>query len=418
MSFIGTYDRTIFFNPVNKYCILSIKTADKAISANARGKGRYSDHLIRFTAIGYELPRTDAVELELDGEWIESKYGPQLQVEQWREIVPRTTDGVQGYLSSGLLKGIGDKTAAAIVARFGVGTLNILEDHPERLLEIKGITQDKLADIKQSYAESRMLRDLMTLLSPFKVMPKTALKIYQNFGAASMEILKESPFELCRISGFGFRRVDAIVRKTDDRPHDPMRIRGALFCALDDARGKQGHLYVESAELTKAAFKLFNEKIPLPEMRVRQQEIETALQDMILNGAVVSNRENIYAPRVFEWEDTTARKIAKLLTTPPPDVRIDRALAQVKERFSISLSKKQGDAVEMAFRHNLSIITGSPGTGKTTVKPRPFKMAHVMQMRLSHARLSSTVRPLREKFIISRATEAVTMAAIVEIRTI
>lgn len=97
MNCIGTYDGTIFYNPANKFCIISVKTADQSVPAEARSNRRYKDHLIRFTAVGYEIPRTDAVELELDGEWAKGKYGVQLQVEQWREIVPRTKNGVEGY---------------------------------------------------------------------------------------------------------------------------------------------------------------------------------------------------------------------------------------------------------------------------------------------------------------------------------
>lgn len=235
----GTYDGTIYHNPVNKFCIISVKTADKEVPQEARSTRRYRDHLIRFVATGYELPRTDAVELELDGEWTKGKYGVQLQVEQWREIVPKTKDGVEGYLASGLIKGIGPATAAQIVSRFGVETLDILQNHPERLLEVKGITENKLEDIKTSYAESRMLQDLMTLLSPFKITPKTALKIYQHFGPASVDILKKSPFELCQVSGFGFLRVDAIVQKNGGDLHDPMRVKGALFWALEDSNGIQ-----------------------------------------------------------------------------------------------------------------------------------------------------------------------------------
>ena len=222
MNCIGTYDGTIFYNPANKFCIVSVKTADQSVPAEARSNRRYKDHLIRFTAVGYEIPRTDAVELELDGEWTKGKYGVQLQVEQWREIVPRTKNGVEGYLASGLIKGIGPKTAADIVERFGVDTLDILEHQPERLLEIRGITESKLEDIKASYAENRMLQGIMTLLAPFKITPKTALKIYQYFGPTSVEILEKSPFELCQISGFGFRRVDAIVQKSGGNLHDSM----------------------------------------------------------------------------------------------------------------------------------------------------------------------------------------------------
>ena len=129
----------------------------------------------------------------------------QLQVEQWREIVPKTKEGVLSYLGSGLIKGIGEKTAAEIVAKFGTNTLDVLEKNPERLLEVRGITENKLEDIRTSFAESRALRDIMTLLAPFKLTPKTALKIYQHFGPACLDILKKAPlsFARCRALGSG-----------------------------------------------------------------------------------------------------------------------------------------------------------------------------------------------------------------------
>ena len=367
MNCIGTYDGTIFYNPANKFCIISVKTADQSVPAEARSNRRYKDHLIRFTAVGYEIPRTDAVELELDGEWAKGKYGVQLQVEQWREIVPRTKNGVEGYLASGLIKGIGPKTAADIVERFGVDTLDILEHQPERLLEIRGITENNLEDIKASYAENRMLQGIMTLLAPFKITPKTALKIYQYFGPTSVEILEKSPFELCQISGFGFRRVDAIVQKSGGDLHDPMRIKGAVFCALDEGKSKRGHLYISSEELEKSALKLLNEKIPVPELRLHQQEVRDMMQEMILNGAIVSVKDNIYLPRVFAQEDETARRIAQRLVTQMPVEHIAPVLEQVKVEMGLRLSAQQEAAVYAAFRHGLSVITGSPGTGKTTV---------------------------------------------------
>ena len=368
MSYTGTYDGKIFHNPSNKFCIVIVKTADTAIPEQARDKRRYKDHLIRFTAVGYEIPMTDAVELELEGEWVNGKYGMQLQVEQWREIVPRTKEGVLSYLGSGLIKGIGEKTAAEIVAKFGTNTLDILEKHPERLLDVRGITENKLEDIRTSFAESRMLRDIMTLLAPFKLTPKTALKIYQHFGPACLDILKKSPFELCQIPGFGFRRVDAIVRKTDNRPRDPMRIRGALHCTLDEAKGKQGHLFLGREELCKAAFKMLNEKIPLPEMRVRQEEVGRELDAMILGGSVVSMRDSIYHPNAFAQEDETASRIARLLAEERPQAKdITAIIEAVRAEQGLRTSGKQESAVRTAFLYNLSIITGSPGTGKTTV---------------------------------------------------
>lgn len=143
----------------------------------------------------------------MDGEWKDGKYGLQLQVDHWQEIVPPTLEGVRNYLASGLLKGIGEKTADAIIEKFGVNALEILEHQPDRLLEIRGITKERLAEIKDAYAETSRMRVLMTLLAPFKVTPTTAQKIYQHFGPACADIVRQSPFNLCQVPGFGFKRI-------------------------------------------------------------------------------------------------------------------------------------------------------------------------------------------------------------------
>ena len=173
MGYVGTYDRTIFYNPGNKYCIISVKTSDQSVPQQARSAYRHRDNMIRFIAVGYELPQTDKVSMILDGEWENGKHGVQLQVDKCEEIVPQTKEGVYGYLSSRLIKGVGEKTAALIVNRFGADALRVLENEPERLLEIRGITPDKLEDIKASYAESRCVRDLMILLTPFSTIIAT-----------------------------------------------------------------------------------------------------------------------------------------------------------------------------------------------------------------------------------------------------
>ena len=275
-----TYESTIFYNEANKFSIIVVKTNDPRIPLQACNGRYYGDRMLRFTAVGYELPRTKAVELELDGEWVESKYGYQLQVEQWQEIVPQTADGLLAYLGSGLIKGIGPKTAEDIVATFGPDTLNILDNEPEKLLQIRGITEGKLKDIEESYAESRVLRNLMSLLGPFKITPATALKIYQNFGPACVDILKKCPYDLCQISGFGFKRVDGIVRKTDNRLHSAERIKGAVLYTLEDTRSKSGHLFLPSEDLVKETLLLLNAPIPILEQRVRAEEVQDTLQQM------------------------------------------------------------------------------------------------------------------------------------------
>ncbi len=367
MSIVAAFDRTLFSNPASRYAVLRLKTADIMIPQEARSPYRYQDNLIRFTAVGYDLPQTDAVKMELEGTWVKGKYGCQLQVERWHEIVPPTIEGIRGYLASGLLKGIGEKTADAIVARFGVDALNVLEKHPERLLEIRGITEERLEEIKTGYAESKTMRELMTLLAPFKVTPATAMKIYEHFGSVGVELLRKSPYRLCQVPGFGFKRVDAIVQKSGGDLQDPMRIQGALFYALEKSRSECGHLYMEAAQMMRSAMQLLNEKIPTQEDRLQQAQVERELEAMILTNVVVSNKGNIYLPHVFTQENETAHKVVQMALEVPPPVNLSSVMEQIKEKLGISLSGRQAEGVQMVFRHNLSIITGGPGTGKSTI---------------------------------------------------
>ena len=144
MSIVAALDKVLFFNASSKYSVLRMKTEDSSVPTEARSPYRYHDHLIRFTAVGIELPQTDTVKIKIDGEWKDGKYGLQLQVDHWQEIVPPTLEGVRNYLASGLLKGIGEKTADAIIEKFGINALEILEHQPDRLLEIRGITKERL----------------------------------------------------------------------------------------------------------------------------------------------------------------------------------------------------------------------------------------------------------------------------------
>lgn len=367
MSYVAVYDRTIYYNPTNKYSIIKVKSSDQSVPQQARDAYQHRDNMIRFVAVGYELPRTDKVSMLLEGEWQNGKHGVQLKVDKFEEIVPQTEEGVRGYLSSRLIKGVGPKIAQLIVDRFGVDALNIIENQPERLLEIRGITPAKLEDIQNTFSESRCMRDLMILLSPYQITPAAATKIYEHFGARSVEILQDNPFELCQVSGFGFRRVDEIALKNGMPFHSPKRIRGAIFAALDSQRQEHGHLYLPEEAIKKSTARLLNEKQPVPQLGVKSSEIQPVLEDMVIYGELVSSGGNIYQIQAFAQEDETAQKIAAMLAVKPETVDITQALDHIRSNLGINLSQRQCEAVYMAFRSNLSIITGSPGTGKTTV---------------------------------------------------
>ena len=364
---IAAYDKTLFYNEASKYCVLRLKTADPMIPEDARDKYKFSDHLIRFVAVGYDLPRTSAIKMELEGNWVDGKHGKQFQVDVWHEQVPPTIEGILGYLSSGLLKSIGPKTAGEIVQRFGTDSLDVIEHHPERLLEVKGITEEKLEEIKAGYAESTAVRDLMTVLSPFKLTPKTAMKIYEHFGPDGAALLRKSFYQLCQISGFGFKKVDAIVQKSGGDLHDPMRVQGALFYALEKSRTERGHLYMEAEKLLSETLTLLNEPIPQADMRVKREEAAQELVAAIKANVVVSKKGNIYLPHVFNQESETARKVVQMLLERPEPVLLGPVMERIKGKLGINLSPRQYEGVEMVFRHNLSIITGGPGTGKSTI---------------------------------------------------
>ena len=382
MGIVAAFDKVLFYNQASKYSVTRMKTADIMIPNDARAPFHFGDHLIRFTAVGYDLPQTDAIQMELNGQWVNGKYGLQLQVEGWNEIIPPTIEGIRAYLSSGLIKNIGEKTADAIIARFGADSLNMIENHPERLLEIRGITEERLEEIKNSYAESKALRDLMTILAPFKVTPATAMRIYQHFGPGGVPLIRQSPYRLCQVSGFGFKRVDAIVQKSGGDLHDPMRIQGALFYAVEKSRSEGGHLYIEAGALMTSALQLLNEKIPATENRITGEQVRNELETMILTDVVVSNKGNIYLPHVFTQESDTAVKAVKMLLEAPQPVNLAPVMEQVKSRLGITLSRKQAEGVAKVFRHNLSIITGGPGTGKSTILKAVIEIYRILYPKL------------------------------------
>ena len=367
MSYSCVYESTLFYNPADKHSVIRVRTRDKTVPDKARKAANGRDDFIRFIAKGYNLPQTDKISMILEGEWQTGKYGTQLSVEVCEEIVPYTNEGLKGYLSSCLVKGIGEKTADDIIKRFGADTLNIIENSPERLLEIKGISEQKLKDIKRTFNESYSVRSLMMLLSPFNISVTAATHIYDYFGAKSIDILTDNPYELCNITGFGFKRVDAIVKKGDTPLNSPMRIRGAVITALETQKQDNGHLFIDERTLVQTTAEMLNEALPSTDMLVKTAEIDSVIDNMILKGDIVSNEGRIYSTKSFVLENETAERIGRLLAMPPKKIDISAILEHVRKNLGIALSDKQSEAVYMAFSSNLSIITGSPGTGKTTV---------------------------------------------------
>lgn len=359
------YIRKIFQNEENGYTVALFSTLDLEVPLSARDKFWADKKIIAFTAKGYDLPLTDEIEIEMEGEWETSSYGTQYKVETFLEVVPRTREGILGYLSCGSLKGIGPKTAERIVDRFGLDTLEVMEKYPQELLKIQGISQKKLDRIVDSFGKNKVFRELMTFLSPFHVTPKKANMILQKFRDQSVEIIRKQPYILCSVKGFGFLTVDAIARQCCAAANDPMRISGCISYVLREAMKQNGHLYLEQEILVKDALKVLNKE---PDLQpVTKTEILNVLYRLAMQDSIVVEENRIYITKQYQEEEDTASMIARKLHERIPVFTIEKELEEAQEDLNITLSEQQKEAVRMVFANSICIITGGPGTGKTTV---------------------------------------------------
>jgi len=358
------YVKTIFQNKENGYCIFLYETEDTSVPEQVKSK--QTGKAIRFTAIGNNLPDTDSIELNMLGNWVKSKFGLQFQVESYEEILPQTIEGITGYLSSGLIKGIGPKTAELIVGRFGTRTFEIFDQYPDNLLQIKGITEKKLNVIMDSYHGSHAVRDLAAYLTPFHVTPNKIQKIYEQFGSESLETVKKQPFCLCQISGFGFLTVDEIAKSSQCRLNDPMRIEGCIHYCMELIT-QEGHLYQEKEIIQKKVWEQLN--YGYSREVVSEAEISRELYRLVQEGVLYFEDGALYPEKLYYYECDAAKDIAELLVQDTEDMsQIDNLIAEAQKELGILLAAKQAEAVKKAFCHLVSIITGGPGTGKTTVQ--------------------------------------------------
>ena len=355
---------SIYYNPGNGYTVASYETEEELPAKVVEQNKGIRD---QFTAVGLELPTGAGLELDLEGEWKKNTYGFQFQVSNFHINMPTTKEGIQAYLSSSLIKGIGPVTAERIVEKFGVRTFDILENTPERLLSVKGITEMKLEEILDGYHKSNTIRELMVYLSPMGITPNKIAKIQSHFGSAAISIVKDNPFRLCEIRGFGFLTVDPIAVKAKNfKPEHPLRIKAAISHVMKEAEA-DGHLYLTSQDIVEKTEKLLNHNAPKGE-RVSEDVIKRAGNDMIQRDkALIANAGGIYTKRSFDAEMGAAAVLAKLCIQNQKREDVRNLLKKIQKKEKIVLNAKQQEAVLNVFEYPVSIITGGPGRGKTTI---------------------------------------------------
>ena len=328
------FKHKIFQNEENGYTIAIFTTQDTSVPLSARDKYLASRNIIGFSAIGFGLPLTDEIELEMEGRWESGEHGTQYQVENFMEVVPRTKEGILGYLSSGAIKGIGPKMADTIFRKFGLQTLEIMENNPQELLKIRGISEKKLAAIVESYGKNQVFRELMTFLAPFKVTPKKVNMILKKFGNESVDIIRHRPYMLSAVKGFGFLTVDAIGRQCCCALNDPMRISGCIGHIMNQAM-KEGHLFKQRQEVIREALEMLNRDLQV--MAVSEQDVSQVLYRLVLQKSIVVEEERIYSIRQYEEETQTASMIARRLLEKPVLLSIEPELEKSQKTLGITM---------------------------------------------------------------------------------
>ena len=358
------FDRAIFQSD-NGYCVFSYSTQDESVPKEAIKNTFFSDDKIHFTAVGYHLVSTNVVEVELDGTWEQSKHGLQLSVTTCKQIVPTDQAGVLAYLSSGIIKGVGPEIAKAIVAKFGDKTMEVLDQNPQQLLSIRGIARTKLKTIVASYEETKALSDLMIYLAPFGVSMKKAAMIKEEFGDQSLQIVKTDPFQLCRIKGFGFMTVDSIARKTKVSLKHPMRYAGAINYVLDEAR-VSGHLFLSVDETVGRCYDLLNSDCEAEV--VSEGEIRQAISNERLESRIYVEGTRVYLSYERMCEVKAAKRIVSMILQEDFEeiYDLDEKIDQAEQTLKQKLAPSQRKAVKLCLSHPISIMTGGPGSGKTT----------------------------------------------------
>ena len=325
-----------------------------------------------FVGTGFNLPHSEDISLNLDGTWESSKYGLQLKINTCISILPKTEEGIIAFLASGVLPYIRNKMAVRLYQTFGNDVFSVLENRPAELLKVRGITEKKLKAIQEAYTVNYGYQDLLMLLQPAGVSVSKIKKIVDKFGAAATEKVKNNPFVLFTINGFGFKTVDEIAQKTHTPPNDPLRIMGALKFVLTEAQNN-GHLCMVQEELRSSAHSMLNEGFDIE--AVSMDEVTCVIKQMALDGTLKGDNGNAYLAYNYDNESFAAGCIRALLCIREKPVNVESAIMDF-EKGNFPLAQKQKEAIEQFFRNRFSIITGGPGTGKSTVLKAILEVQH------------------------------------------
>ena len=319
--------------------------------------------LTQFKAVGYCLPTSDKVRYNMTGKWSKSqKHGIQFEVERYEEVITPTREGIIAYLASGQIRGIGKKTAERIYDTFGQETLQVLDQEPKKLLTVRGISEKKLRKIVDSYLANRGARDVIAFLAPHGVSPSRAVRLYREYGEETMDIVRNHPYRLCELAGIAFRTADKLAMSMGIDPLSPERIDQALLYTLTDAETK-GHLCLEKHAFLKECLKL------LDTAGMTQDMAASRAVRLIQEDRLVTYGDSVFKAKTAGIEESLAYEIVRKMrgsVEEYPD--LDDSISGEERVLRFRLAPEQCEAVKMGLTSKLCVITGGPGTGKTSVQ--------------------------------------------------
>jgi exodeoxyribonuclease V alpha subunit len=412
----GVVERVTFQSDETGYTIAKLapdysKDTNQKAPTGAKG----DDKLV--TIVGNLVGVVVGEALELTGWWLNNpQYGWQFKVETYRSVLPATAQGIKKYLGSGLIKGIGPKTAERIVAHFDTTTLDILENEPGRLLEVPKLGKHKAGLIAKAWLEQKAIKEVMVFLQGQGVSTSLAVRIYKQYGDASITIVKNKPYSLAReVWGIGFKTADKIAQGLGFKPDDPERIKAGTLFALAEASDGDGHTYLPRPKLSEKAAELLGVTIeqvnaqidslvldegvriealasqpegvasfepivklkvfePGDNLQVRDETVEYALEPKIEHVAI-EGEQAVYLPPFYHAEMGVTRHLLRLYRCAPEKDKLkDLKSVNFKAMFDylstksvqLTLAEKQQEGVVMALTQPVGVLTGGPGTGKTT----------------------------------------------------
>lgn len=326
---------------------------------------KFRENNIIHTAVGVLPHVKEGQNLKITGSWVNhSQFGKQFKVEECEEILPTSKDGIEKYLSSGIIQGIGPVTAKKIVNKFGEDTLNILDNNIERLKEIEGIGKKKLETIIESYREQRELKNITIFLQTHGLSVNQCLKIYKKYGASSVDTVKNNPYILCdEISGIGFKTSDKIARSLGIEVDSPFRIQSGIRYVINEFCAN-GHTFMPKDELIKEASNVLTVSGDIIE-----ENIKNAALDRKIKLERVNDKEGVFTIPNYYCELGITNRILTLAISNFQDISVDvdHLILQFEKKNNITFAESQKDAIISAFQNGIEIITGGPGTGKTTI---------------------------------------------------